>query len=482
MSAMPDHAPYGDPVPDDPLINTEAEQAVLGAVLWRNELIDAVPEGFSATAFGYPVHARLWEAIEQAVAAGSTASATMLRTRFQDDDGLREVGGAGYLARLGNAGTIHALSVDHYCGELLDLAMKRQVRDLAHWIDGRLRHDPAIAAGDLMREVESGLQEATARTDRRAALPIGSALQTVRDAIHAPETVELIPTGIASLDRVVKLARGRYVVIGGRTSMGKSALAIDLAGRIARRGSRAEGPGIGVLVFSLEMSSADCAARLLSSAVWSRERPIPYQAIQAPAGLTDHEVARLDGVAGMVDGLSLWIDDRPGLTPGQVAMATRRAKRLMRRDNIDLQVVVVDHITKMRPDRNARDKVVEVGEVSNALAELAKDAGVCVVACVQINRQTEAREDKRPTLADLRWSGDIEQDADAAILMYREAYYLERKAEPSDVDEATRLRERLDQVRYTTEAIIAKNRRGPITTVKLFCDIASNRFGDLEYH
>jgi len=282
-----------------------------------------------------------------------------------------------------------------------------------------------------------------------------------------------ITSGSVDLDKVTGgWRRQQFGIIAGRPSMGKTALATSLMLRTAKA-------GLGVLYFSLEMPATALAARCLTDLAYGQQTRIAYS--EALAGkLQEREVSILGTVAGSYAKLPLVIDDQRGLTMAEVAARTRAEAQRMARDGVSLALVVVDHLGLIKPSgRYSGNKVLETGEVSDALASLAKEQNVAVVALHQLNRGTEGRENKRPTLADLRNSGDLEQDADIVCFAYREAYYLERNKFDAGSQHEMQRQTELDACRNTMEVLIAKNRNGATTTVNLFCDMASNAIRDL---
>jgi replicative DNA helicase len=194
---------------------------------------------------------------------------------------------------------------------------------------------------------------------------------------------------------------------------------------------------------------------------------VPYFLMRS-GQLTDTQLAAIKQARRDFAALPLFIEQEPGLTVSQIGS---RARRLKQRGG--LAFLVVDHLHKIRPsDRYRGNQTAETGEISGALAALAKELDLAVILLCQLNRQSEGRDDKRPQLADLRWSGDIEQDADAVLFVYREAYYLDRQSAERDADaEAARIA-RLCDVQNVMEINVAKQRQGPLGTVKVFCDIA----------
>lgn len=467
--------------PPEPPHNVEAEQALIGAVLVNNGALDRLSDPLRPEEFYLPAHGRIWGATLALIERGSIANPVTLRLAFEADQALADVGGSAYLARLAGA-AVAVVQVEHYAALVRDLAVRRDLLSAGRDIAEQAGADDATPAVELVADAERRLSDIGGISMARGAAPLAGTTEALLRALREPASVEPpLLTGIRAIDDRIRLAPGRYVVVAGRTSMGKSALALDMAYRVTAEADR-RGQRVGAVFFSLEMSAEDCGARLLSNVSWSRNAPITYEAILR-GQVNERDMACLDEAAVESARLPFWIDDRAGLSPGQVSMAARRAKRYMAREGVALRLVVVDHITKMRPDRDRRDgsKVAEVGEISGALARLAKELGVCVVACCQINRGTEQRDDKRPGLADLRWSGDIEQDADTVAALYREEYYLQRQPDEVDPAKAMDQADRRHRARNLCELITLKNRGGSTGTDKLFCDISCNKFTDMEY-
>jgi replicative DNA helicase len=253
--------------------------------------------------------------------------------------------------------------------------------------------------------------------------------------------------------------------------MGKTALALC----VARATSAANEA---TLFFSLEMGGVSLSDRQLADAAYDHRHKIPYYDI-ANGTVSDAQAQRLIDAARVQRDWPLTIDPAPGLTVSQITARARKHKQMLERQGKRLGPVIVDHMHIVRPsNRYSGARVNEVGEISAALKGLAKDLDVPVIALAQLSRALESREDKRPSMADLRDSGAIEQDADTIIFVYREAYYLERETAPNQEREATRIDRLLDS-KDQLEAIVAKQRNGPTGTVKLFCDIACNAVRDL---
>ncbi|HFB67377.1 MAG TPA: replicative DNA helicase, partial [Calditrichae bacterium] len=250
-----------------------------------------------------------------------------------------------------------------------------------------------------------------------------------------------IATGFDALDHLTSgFQRGDLIILAGRPSMGKTAFALNLA----RNAAVEEGVGVGI--FSLEMSDMQLVQRLLCA-----EGLINLQNLRT-GRLTEKEWTRLPQAAGVLAEAPIYIDDTPALDMNRL---TARARRMVMEKGVGF--IIIDYLQLMEAPRGFHSRQEEISYISRSLKGLAKNLNVPVLALSQLSRAVEARPDKRPTLADLRESGAIEQDADLVMFVFREEVYLRR-----DKDEA-----RLKEVENLAEIIIGKHRNGPIGTVKL---------------
>jgi replicative DNA helicase len=292
--------------------------------------------------------------------------------------------------------------------------------------------------------------------------------------LEADDNVRKIGTGLSDLDAMTgSLRRGDLAYLGGRTSMGKSAIAVCV-------GLNAAKAGFGVLIFSLEMSNTDWRARVASRAVFSKTQQVPYKrALNREWTRVEHEA--FVRAALSQSGLPMWIDERSGLSMLEIMARTRAVRTQFERLDTPLGLVIIDHVGKVVPaTRYKGNRVNEIGEISQELAHMAKVEDVAVLGLVQLNREVETRTDKRPTMADLRDSGRLEEDAQVVLLAYREAYYLDRQKYPDgSADEIMRLAE-LKKHANVLEIIVGKARAGIPGTVQLWCDMGSNVVCDQE--
>src|SRR6056297_2573924 len=414
--------------------NIEAEQQLLGAILTNNELYDRVAATVKAEHFFEPVHQRIWEKATAQIAKNALASPVTLKLFFEDDEGLKELGGPAYLARLAGA-AISSFAARDYAQMIHDLAVRRELIRLGKDIaDRAARVDVSGEPKEQIVEAEQRLyQLAEAGQQSRG---FQSFLTAVTDAVRVANAAYQrdgglagLSTGLTDLDRKLGgLHRSDLLILAGRPSMGKTSLATNIAFNVARayrRGKRPDGTegavnGGVVGFFSLEMSSEQLAARVLSEAA-----EVPSEQIRR-GDMTEAEFRRFVEAAKELEACPLFIDDTPALPISQLAA---RARRLKREHGLD--ALFVDYLQLVRPASAKDSRVNEVSEITQGLKAIAKELDIPVVALSQLSRQVENRDDKRPQLSDLRESGSIEQDSDVVMFVYREAYYEERKA-PSE--------------------------------------------------
>ena len=444
----------------EPPQNFEAEQALLGAILVNNESWRQAQEILLPEHFADPLHGRLYEALGRLIERGQVVNAFALKTYAEQDDGLKSVGGPAYLARL-MVHSVHAVNVPAVARTVKDCHTRRGL--IAALSDGlAAAYDTAheLSGGEQVEAVERRLYEIA---DGMTGQGFRSGKAVLVDAVKAAEIAHTRPggmtglaTGFRDLDELMGgLHRSDLLVLAARPSMGKTALATNIAFAAARNGE-------GVGIFSLEMSSEQLVTRMLAERVG-----VPSERIRR-GQLSTPEMDRVIASSAEMEALPFWIDDTPALT---IAGLRTRARRLKRQQKLDL--IVLDYLQLIDGGkRRTENRVQEVSEITRGLKTLAKELDVPVLALSQLSRAVESRPDKRPQLADLRDSGSIEQDADVVMFIYREEYYLERG---SDADRA-----RLGEVAGKAELHLAKQRHGPTGLVHLNFDGATTRFSDVD--
>ena len=471
--------------------NNEAEQGLLGALLISNSAHARVSEFLEPEHFGYAVHGRIYAAIGKLIERGQIANPVTLKNLFDQDGALTEIGGAQYLLQLANS-AITIINAEDYGRTIRDLYLRRELIILGEdVVNDAFRQDLDDRAPEQIERAEQRLFElATAGQQEGGFLTFGAALT---DAINNAEAAFKrsgktvgVATGFIDLDQKLGgLHPSDLVILAGRTAMGKTAFATNIAFNAAKSYKPMRTPdgrtiaedGAVVGFFSLEMSAEQLATRILAE-----ESGVSSDRIRRG------DVSREDfdcfvRASQQLSELRLFIDDTPALT---VSALRTRSRRLMRQQGLGL--IIVDYLQLLRPSSQARvieNRVQEVSEITRGLKALAKELDVPVLALSQLSRAVEQREDKRPMLADLRESGSIEQDADVVMFIYREEYYKSR--EPirgtDEPDEKFNKRyhdwqEEFRKVHGVGEIIVAKQRHGPIGTVKLRFDAQTTKFED----
>ncbi len=461
--------------------STEAEQQLLGAILTNNDIYDRVAAIIGPSHFYDPVHARIFEISSARIAKNNLASPVTLKAFMEDDEGLKELGGPAYLARLAGA-AISAFAVRDYAQIIYDLAVRRDLIQLGRDISSKAaKVDVASEPKEQIVEAEQALYKLAEQGTSEGGFQ--SFLKAVTDAVNVANAAYQregglagISTGLNDMDKKLGgLHSSDLLILAGRPSMGKTSLATNIAFNIAKKYKRgikpdgSEGAIEGGVVgfFSLEMSAEQLAARILSEA-----SEVPSEQIRR-GDMTEAEFRRFVDAAKALEACPLYIDDTAAIPIAQLAARARRLKRTH-----GLDVIIVDYLQLVRGV--AENRVQEIGEISMGLKAIAKELNIPVIALSQLSRQVENREDKRPQLSDLRESGSIEQDADVVMFVFREEYYKEReKPGDHDLEAMAKWQEEMERLHGRAEVIIGKQRHGPIGTVDLSFEGRFTRFGNL---
>jgi len=461
--------------------NLEAEQALLGAILVNNEACDRVSSFLKQEHFYDALHGRIYDHAAKLIWAGKRATPITLKTFFQGDEPAGDLTVPQYLGRLAaNATTI--INAEDYGRTIYDLAIRRQLIQIGEGMvnvayDAPIDAPPAVQIEDTEQKLYdlaetgkygSGFEPfTTALTD---------AIDMAANAYRRDGGLSGLATGFTDLDqRMGGLQPSDLIIVAGRPSMGKTALATNIAYHVAqtyRRDPDSEVAVDGAVVgfFSLEMSAEQLATRIISEQAY-----IPSERIRR-GRIESEEFDRIVEVSQELQNLPLYIDQTGGITVAQLAARARRLKR-----QLDVGLIVVDYLQLLSGSsrRAAEGRVQEVSEITTGLKALAKELHVPVLALSQLSRQVEQREDKRPQLADLRESGSIEQDADVVLFVFREEYYVERRQPRENTEEHKQWQQEMDLVTGKAEVIIGKQRHGPTGTVRLQFTPEFTRFGNL---
>ncbi len=458
--------------------NEAAEQALLGAILINNDAIDRAVEFLKPEHFFYPAHGRIYAACLRLRERGLLADPVTLRDYFDRDGDLQGVGGAHYLAELA-AGIVSVINSGDYARTVHDHFLRRQLIGLGEEIVNQAyQHDIDSEASDQIREAEEKLYRLADTGDFRGgfqAFPdvLSRAIDTASKALHRDTRLTGVTSGLIDMDRLLGgLQSSDLVILAGRPSMGKTALATNMAFNAAKAYRQTGGKeGAVVGFFSLEMSAEQLATRILSD-----EAEIPSEKIRK-GEMKRNDFPRLVEAANLLREVPLFVDDTAGLT---ITHLRTRALRLKRQHNLGL--IVIDYLQLMRPGGSSKqdNRVQEISEITRGLKMVAKDLDVPVLALSQLSRQVEQREDKRPQLSDLRESGSIEQDADVVMFVFREAYYVSKREPHEGTAEHEAWKEEMSKVHNLADVIVAKQRHGPTGTIRLHFEGMYTRFSNLE--
>jgi len=475
--------------------NAEAEQVLLGSILTNNELLNRISDFLIADHFYEPVHKRIYEAITRYLDRGLAASPITLKNQFDKDEALADIGGATYLTRLAGLSTGIINILDH-ARIIYDLALRRKLIDIGSDMVNEAYKDDSAArlAADQIEIVEhqlfslasEGLSE---RSFQPLKVSLTEAISRAEFALKNQGGISGVPTGLIDLDKLLGgMHDSDLIIIAARPSMGKTALAINIALNAAdafireqKKKHETEPEFVekeknlpkSVGFFSLEMSAEQIASRLLSMKSGINSNNIRRGRLDKDK----REFQKLVEANQELYQLPFFIDETPAIT---ISALRTRARRLKRKHN--LGVLVIDYLQLMRgvSEAGRNNRVQEVSEITQGLKAIAKELNIPVVALSQLSRQVETRDDKRPQLADLRESGSIEQDADVVMFIYREAYYKEREKPQEGSEKFAEWQAKMEQISNIAEIMVAKHRNGPIGNVELFFDRFSTTFGNLD--
>ena len=422
----------------------EAEQSLLGALLLDNQAFDRVAYLITGEDFYRDDHRRIWRHIAKLIEANRPADVITVNESVEASEDKEKTGGAAYLGALAQ-NTPSALNVRRYAELVRERAVQRRLAQVATSIAEEALNPGGKEVGQLLDEAESRIfqiAESGARRDQ-GLLEIKPVLAKVFERIDHlyhrdnPSDVTGVPTGYTRIDQMTSgLQSGDLVVIAARPSMGKTALALNIAEHVAVDN------GLPVAVFSMEMSSTQLAMRMLGSIARVDQHKM------RTGKLNDKEWGDLSDAMAKLHETPLFIDEGGALTALEVRARARRLKRQYSK----LGLIVIDYLQLMAASSQGENRATEISEISRSLKAMAKELDVPVVALSQLNRAVDQRPDRRPVMSDLRESGAIEQDADVILFIYREVVY------KPDLPE--------DQ-RGLAEVIIGKQRNGPIGTIKL---------------
>ncbi len=467
--------------------NIEAEQALLGAVLINNESLDRVSGFLEPTHFYDPLHGQIYETASKLIQAGKTATPITMRTFFENAEPIdADLTVPQYLGRLA-ASAVTIINVHDYGQTIYDLAIRRNLITVGEDLVNAAYDSPVdLPPSKQIEEAEGRLYALAERGKYGSGFQsfpsaLAQAVDMANNARMRGDKLSGLPSGLIDLDNMMGgLQPSDLIVLAGRPSMGKTALATNIATNVASAArlarfqhdpNAASEPAV-VGFFSLEMSAEQLASRILSE-----QSEIPSNKIRR-GQIDDEEMRRLIVASQALSAAPLFIDQTGGIS---IAQLCARARKLKRQRGLDLLIVDYIQLLSGSAAKAAAGRVQEVTEITTGLKALAKELEVPIIALSQLSRQVEQREDKRPQLSDLRESGSIEQDADVVLFVFREEYYVSR-SEPgvTEVDKHLAWQQKLEEVKGIGEVIIGKQRHGPTGTVRLQFTGEFTRFSNLD--
>lgn len=450
-----------------------AEQQLLGAILTNNDAYDRVARIVRPQDFFERVHAMMFDITTTLIRDGVVVNPVTIRAHLPASV---EIGGttmtiAQYLARLAAEATT-VINAPDFARVVRDYADRRSLAMVGAEL---ARLEPGQDTTQLAAWAIDELDGVVAERSQKASAPmmLGDAADlAVRESAGAYEAngrIRGLSYGLRELDNKTLGAQpGQLIVMAGRPGMGKTALLLV----VARAQGKMDNPGV---IFSQEMESVELANRMLADEMYSEPSNIRLQTWQIQSGRYREECFdALVNARRRLAKLPVRIDPQPQMTVAQISARARQMKR-----KGGLGWIGIDHIGLMRGSGRFKDRVNEMGEITGGLKALAKELGVPIFALAQLNRGVEGRDDKRPGLADLRHSGDIEQDADVVMMLYRESYYHAKKRPDATMTaEFAEWSAKLERINFQLDILIEKQRNGPTGTVRLFCDVAHNAIRD----
>ena len=392
--------------------SVEAEQSLLGGVMLDPGAWDRVADVVTANDFYRADHRLIFKTLAKLVERGQELDAVAVGDQLARQNALEEAGGHAYLVEIVEA-TASAANIRAYAAIVRENSILRQLVEAGGAIAASVLDGAGSTVDELVDQAEARVFEIADRGQGRTAgfVAVKDVMQAAIDVIdtltHSDDGITGLTTGFEKMDALTSgLQRGELIVIAGRPSMGKTALAVNIAENAAI------GKHVPTAIFSMEMSAEQLALRMIKSLGRVTDNDLRKE------HFTSAIASRIGSAVDFLSKSPIFIDDTAALTPTEVRARSRRLKR-----EHDIGLIVVDYLQLMRVAGAAENRVAEMSEISRALKALAKELNLPVIALSQLNRGVELRTDKRPFLSDLRDSGSIEQDADVVVLIYREEYY-----------------------------------------------------------
>jgi len=452
--------------------NIEAEQSIIGSILISNELFDEINMIVASKNFYDPMHQKIYAAMEKLIYSGMLANPITLKNYFDNEKDSLNI--PDYLVKITKFSSAARQTIE-YSKLVYDLYVKRELIKLSeNIIDTAKLNDLDQNAQTIIQNSEKSLFDLAERGSFGSSIlkfdeAMKLTIEMASNAYKNEEGIVGVPTGLTDLDdRLGGLHKSDLIIIAGRPSMGKTALATNIAFHAAKNIQENIKKST-VAFFSLEMSSEQLSTRILAEQSRIKSNDIRRGKI------SEEEFDKFIETSKNIAELPLYIDETPAISVAALSNRARRIKRLY-----GLELIVVDYIQLMRASNFKEGRVQEISEITQGLKALAKELAVPVVALSQLSRAVEQRDDKKPLLSDLRESGSIEQDADVVMFVYRESYYLRAKEPRPATVEHAEWQAKMNEVSHLAELIIGKQRHGPTGNITLEFEEMFTKFKDIQ--
>ena len=453
--------------------NIEAEQSLLGSILLQNEIFDEISTIIKSIYFYDPLHQKIFAAIENLIFKGMLANPITLKNHFEKEKD--EIDVPEYLVKVTKFSTSSRQAIE-YSKIIYDMYVRRELIKISeNTIDNAKTNDLNVPGQKIIENSERLLYDLAEKGSVSSSLikfdqAMKLTIEMASNAYKNEEGIVGVPTGLKNLDdRLGGLHQSDLIIIAGRPSMGKTALATNIAFNAAKKLQDEKKESV-IAFFSLEMSSEQLSTRILAE-----QSRITSHNIRR-GKISEEEFEKFIETSKTISELPLYIDETPAISIAALSNRARRIKRLY-----GLEMIVVDYIQLMRASINNKDgRVQEISEITQGLKAIAKELSVPVLALSQLSRAVEQRDQKKPMLADLRESGSIEQDADVVMFVYRESYYLEKQEPRPATVEHAEWQAKMNEVSNLAEIIIGKQRHGPTGNIMLEFEAMFTKFKDTQ--
>ena len=452
--------------------NIEAEQSVIGSILLSNEIFDEISMIITNNNFYDPMHQKIFGAIEKLIYSGMLANPITLKNHFENEKD--ELNIPEYLVKITKFSSSSRQAIE-YSKLIYDLFVKRELIKISeNMIDTAKLNDLDNDGQKIIEDFEKSLFDLAEKGSLNSSLikfdeAMRQTIEMASNAYKNDEGIVGVPTGLKDIDdRLGGLHKSDLVIIAGRPSMGKTALATNIAFNAAKK-IQENGKKSSIAFFSLEMSSEQLSTRILAEQSRIKSNDIRRGKI------SEDQFDKFIETSKDISELPLYIDETPAISIAALSNRARRIKRLY-----GLDMVVIDYIQLMRAANFKDGRVQEISEITQGLKALAKELAVPVLALSQLSRAVEQRDLKKPQLSDLRESGSIEQDADVVMFVYREAYYLEKQEPRVATVEHAEWQAKMNEVSNLAEIIIGKQRHGPTGNIMLEFEAMFTKFKDIQ--